>query len=245
MSAQVLIVTSGKGGVGKSSLSAMLGLALASLGKKVLLLEMDSGLRSLDIMLGVSNRAVYDLSDILYGRCRPVQAITRTAHSNLHLILAPLRPDMPYTAEGFAKVCRGLSTVYDYLIAETPAGFGAAFDAAARAADSALLVVTPDRICVRDARVVSDYLDEKGLTRQRLLINRVGRQSMGRLKTVPDLDFVIDQVGEPLLGVIPEDPDAAGCLARGAAPGEGLPAAAACRNVARRLGGEYVELSVQ
>ncbi|MDD2955763.1 MAG: P-loop NTPase [Oscillospiraceae bacterium] len=245
MGAQILTVTSGKGGVGKSSLSALLGASLSALGKRVLLMEMDCGLRSLDIMLGAAEKAVYDISDILYGRCKPVEAIIQTSQPCLHLVPSPLRPDMPYTAEGFARICRGFAAVYDYLIVETPAGFGPAFDAAARAADMALIVVTPDLICVRDARVVSDYLDEKGLSNQRLLINRVGRYTLGRFKTLPDLDYVLDQVGEPLLGVIPEDPQSAGYLAKGAAPEAAFPAALACRNVARRLCGEYVELSVQ
>lgn len=244
MSAQVLVVVSGKGGVGKSSLCAMVGLSLAAMGKKVLLMEMDCGLRSLDILLGASDRTVYDLSDALSGRCSPAQAVTATSCPNLGLVAAPLRPDTPCRADGFAGVCRSLSGSCDYLIVEVPAGFGPAFDAAVPAADMALLVVTPDLVCVRDARVVSDYLDEKGLTCQRLLINRLDRKMPGRRGAVADLDSILDRVGEPLLGVVPEDPDTAGRLMKGLTPQGNAAAAVSCRNIARRLCGEYAELSV-
>lgn len=243
MSAQVLAVVSGKGGVGKSSLCAMTGLSLASMGKKVLLMEMDCGLRSLDILLGASDRVVYDLSDILCARCSPAEAVA-AARPNLGLIAAPLRPDTPYEAGAVAGVCRSFSDSCDYLIIEVPAGFGPAFDAAVPAADMALLVVTPDAVCVRDARVVSDYLDEKGLACQRLVINRVDRKTSGRRGAVTDLDFILDQVGEPLLGVVPEDPGTAGYLMQGAALPKDAAAVVSCRNIARRLCGEYAELSV-
>lgn len=239
------MITSGKGGVGKSSICAGLGYYLAQLGKKVLILEMDSGLRCLDIMLGVSERTVHDINDVLCGRCEPIKAIySSPITDNLSMMPATLRPDSNYSSKLFYKLCKGLSHYYDFILIETPAGFGRTLIDIARVCDLALLIVTPDPISMRDAKILSDYLDAHGLTRQRIVINKV-KTIRGRLEVLPDLDVVIDTVLEPLIGVIPYESEMVRALAQGRMISTRYTAGVAIQNIARRLTGEFVELAVE
>lgn len=245
MKAKIIMITSGKGGVGKSSICAGLGYYLARLGKKVLILEMDSGLRCLDIMLGVSERTVHDINDVLCGRCEPIKAIySSPITDNLSMMPATLRPDSNYSSRLFYKLCKGLSHYYDFILIETPAGFGRTLIDITRVCDLALLIVTPDPISMRDAKILSDYLDAHGLTRQRIVINKV-KTTRGRLEVLPHLDVVIDTVLEPLIGVIPYEPEMVRALAQGRMISTRYTAGVAIQNIARRLTGEFVELAVE
>lgn len=244
--AQIVVVTSGKGGVGKSTVCAQVGQALAGRGKRVLLLEMDSGLRGLDIMLGVENQTVYDLADVLEGRCEPIKAILTSAQGkNLALIPAPYDPTFRPDGGDLVRLTRGLSHYFDFVLVDTPAGLGNSFAVCSRVADRALLVVTPDPVCVRDGGRVADLLFAKGVPQVGLLINKVDPKQNQHSRLIPDLDQVIDSTGVQLLGVIPmeEQIHRAGATGGGVAPH--LLAARAFGNIAARLCGEYVELAVE
>lgn len=242
--AKIIMVTSGKGGVGKSSVCAGLGYHLADLGKKTLVLEMDSGLRCLDIMLQVSETTVFDVSDVLCGRCEPIKAIYKSPLSpNLEMMPATMRPGEDYSSELFNRLCRGLCHYYDYILVEAPAGFGRPIADIAAVANLALLVVTPDPISIRDAKIVSDYLDKHGLTRQRIIINRV-KTVRGKLEVLPNLDVVIDTVLEPLIGVVPYEPEMVRLLSQGKVLPTKHLAGVALQNIARRITGEFVDLAV-
>jgi len=244
--AQIIVVTSGKGGVGKSSTCAMVGAALGRAGKRVLLLEMDSGLRGLDIMLGVEDQTVFDLSDVLMGRCEPIKAIAHsTGCDNLHLISAPYDPSFVPDREDLVRLTRGLSHYYDFLLVDTPAGLGANFDVCARVADRGLLVVTPDPICVRDGARVADLLWERGVTDLRLVINKVGRKPPRGGRIIPDLDDVIDTTRVQLIGVVPYEEQVIRVTSTGSSLSAGLLAGQAYDNIAARLCGNQVGLAME
>ncbi|MFQ9871987.1 MAG: P-loop NTPase [Oscillospiraceae bacterium] len=242
---QVIMITSGKGGVGKSSACVLLGAALGRLGKKVLVLELDSGLRSLDLMMGLQDQVTYDIQDVLLGRCEPIRAIFSCEYcANLFLMPATSVLDAGIAQEDIVRLCRGLSGYFDFVLLDSPAGVGATFEAAARACSQAILVVTPDPVSVRDGAIVSGLLEELDVGRQRLIINRV-RTNLEKLSLVPDLDRVIDTVGVQLLGVVPDSDLLLRAIAGGKAlPEKSLPGRV-YQNIARRILGKYVKLAVQ
>ena len=203
--AEKIFVTSGKGGVGKSTICALLGATLARLDKKTLIIELDFGLRSLDVMLGVSDKTVFDLSDVLMSRCEINKEIVSCEYEpRLKLISAPLDSFLSYNKESLKKLLDKIDGEYDYILIDSPAGAGLSFREAISLVDSALIVVTPDLVCVRDARKVSDILLDFGVTNQRLIINKVKNKFM-KLDILTDLDYVIDAVGVQLISVIPEN----------------------------------------
>jgi len=242
--ANITMVTSGKGGAGKSTSAACLSAALAGLGKKVLLIELDMGLRGLDILLQVQNKVIYDIMDLFAGRCDTEQAVIPVEFiPGLFLLSASVNPETSFSNEDFSRLCQSFSLGYDHILIDTPAGLGKGFLSAAEAADAALLVVTPDPVCVRDAAFVSVMLEKAGMAKQRLLINRVS-SDFAKNKVVPDLDSVIDLVGVQLIGVIPESRHIYGlCLRGGLLPSDSS-AAKAFRATALRLCGQEADLVI-
>lgn len=239
---QILVVASGKGGVGKSTISCFLGCALARRGRKVLLVDCDAGLRSMDLMLGIGDDMVYDLSDVLLSNCEIVKAIYPvTGAENLFLLPAPLSVKFSYVYEDLNRLLKGLSHYYDYVLLDCPAGVGDGFFAAAHCADQMLVVVTPDPVCVRDGQKVHRLLMSEGVASPRLIINKVDGKTMKK-SGIRDLDAVIDQTGIQLLGVIPMDETLACETANGAVPGARNAAVAAFDNIAARLEGESRKL---
>lgn len=205
--AKKIFITSGKGGVGKSAITALLGGALAKLGQKILIIELDFGLRSLDIILGMQDKVVFDLSDVLIGRCNVNKAIIECEYEhNLKLISAPLDCLTTYNKENIKKLFSEIDNLYDYILIDSPAGLGKSFREILELIDSALIVVTPDLVCVRDAAKVSEILSDFGVNNQRLIINKVKNKFI-KLDVLPDLDYVIDMVGVQLISVIPDDID--------------------------------------
>jgi septum site-determining protein MinD len=202
---QVILVTSGKGGSGKSTLTVNCGVALAESDKKVLLIDADIGLRSLDLMLGVSDIVVYDLNDVLSGRCEPVKAIMNTSINNLQLLPAP-QSTVTEDIEGneMKRLCKGLSHYYDYVIIDSPAGIGQSTITAAMGCDRAIVVATADPVCIRDADKIAVMLTKIGITNIRLVLNRIN-PALIRKKFIPYLDAAIDGAALQLIGVIPED----------------------------------------
>lgn len=235
MSAQVIMLASGKGGTGKSTVSVLLGAALAARTNRVLLVELDSGLRSVDIIAGVCGDTVYDLEDVLCGRCIPEKAVVESAlYKDLFVISAPYSGGH-IGAGALHTFVEKLAPAFDFVLIDTAAGMGAPFEAASEVCDQAILVLTPDPVALRDGRIVADALYERGCAQVRLLINRVPRslENTG----VSDLDECIDTVGAQLIGVIPESAQVMHASTASARLEKTSLAARAFAAVARRLCG--------
>lgn len=245
MNAQCIMICSGKGGTGKSTVSVLLGACLARLGRKVLLVELDSGLRSVDIIAGVYGRTVYDIEDVLCGRCDGNKAIVASPlYPGLSVISAPYEGGVVEAAP-LGRLLTAMRPYFDFVLLDTAAGMGAPFTAASAAADKALLVLTPDPIALRDGRIVADRLLAGGRPQSavRLVMNRVTRESFGRQAPVFDLDECIDTVGAQLLAVIPESPALQQAGAVGSVPPAGDAAVIAGQAMAKRLCGQRVPLT--
>lgn len=240
---QLILIASGKGGTGKSTFAVNCGAALARLGRKVLLIDADAGLRALDLMLGASDRVIYDLNDVLAGVCEPVRAILSTREPGLFLLPAPQSVSSEYLdGNEFKRLCRGLSRYYDYLFIDSPAGVGPGAQIAAAACERAMVVSTIDPVCVRDADKVAGMLLGLQVTDIRLVLNRVNSRLI-RTGHVPNLDAAIDGAALQLIGVVPEDEGImiAACEERPLFPNE-KGAARAFANIALRLEGRDIPL---
>ena len=244
MNAQCIMVCSGKGGTGKSTVSVLLGACLARLGRKVLLIELDSGLRSVDIIAGVYGRTVYDIEDVLCGRCEGAKAVVPSPlYPGLSVISAPYEGGAVEAAP-LGRLLVAMRPYFDYVILDTAAGMGAPFTAAA-VADKALLVLTPYAVALRDGKIVADRLlaGTRPQSAVRLVMNRVRRESFGKNASVADLDECIDTVGAQLLAVIPESCTLQLAGANGTIPPAGDPAVIAAQAMAKRLCGQRVPLT--
>ena len=158
MNAQCIMVCSGKGGTGKSTVSVLLGACLARLGRKTLLVELDSGLRSVDIIAGVYGRTVYDIEDVLCGRCEGAKAVVPSPlYHGLSVISAPYEGGAVEAAP-LGRLLTAMRPYFDFILLDTAAGMGAPFTAASTVADKALLVLTPDPVALRDGKIVADRL---------------------------------------------------------------------------------------
>lgn len=239
---QICVVTSGKGGAGKSTVTAGLGYALSRHNGRVLLIDADAGLRSLDLMLGVSGTTMYDLSDVFAGNCEPVRAIySSPVFQNVFVLPAPLRLEEMCSPDEMRALCRGLASYYDQVIIDCPAGLGRGFETAVAAADRALVVSTPDMVCARDAQILGHLLEEKQL-RSHLIINRL-RPNKVMDGVMPDVDEIIDTAGIQLLGIIPEDEEVAVACANARPLPADCNAAICFDNIARRFMGASVPLA--
>lgn len=239
------MLCSGKGGTGKSTISVLLGASLARLGRKVLLVELDSGLRSVDIIAGVYGRTVYDIEDVLCGRCDGNKAIVPSPlYPGLSVISAPYEGGAVEAAP-LGRLLTAMRPYFDFVLLDTAAGMGPPFTAAATVADKALLVLTPDPVALRDGRIVADRLLCGGRPQSdvRLVMNRVTRQSFGKRAPVFDLDECIDTVGVQLLAVIPESRELELAGANGTVPPPGDAAVVAGQALAKRLCGQRIPLT--
>lgn len=246
MNAQCCMICSGKGGTGKSTVSVLLGASLAQLGRKVLLIELDSGLRSVDIIAGVYGRTVYDIEDVLCGRCEGAKAVVPSPlYPGLSVISAPYEGGAVEAAP-LGRLLTAMRPYFDFVLLDTAAGMGAPFTAAATVADTALIVLTPDPVALRDGRIVADWLLRGGRPQSavRLVMNRITRESFGKRAAVFDLDECIDTVGAQLLAVIPESRDLQRAGAQGVVPPPHDPAVIAGQAMARRLCGQRVPLTL-
>ena len=235
MSAQCVMICSGKGGTGKSTVSVLLGAGLARLGRKVLLVELDSGLRSVDIIAGVYGRTVYDIEDVLCGRCEPAKAIVPSPlYAGLSVISAPYEGG-EVAAVPLGRLLQAVRPYFDLILLDTAAGMGAPFTAAATVADRAL----------RDGKIVADRLLAGGRPQSavRLVMNRVTRDSFGKRASVEDLDECIDTVGAQLIAVIPESVALQQAGAAGTVPPAHDAAVVAGQALAKRLCGQRVPLT--
>lgn len=239
--AKITAVVSGKGGVGKSTVSAGLGAALASRGERVLLLDCDAGLRCLDALLGVTEQLVFDASDVINGTCTPQQAVYPCASCpGLSMVAAPLEAELQPAA--VRMLTERYRNSFDWIILDAPAGIEAGFSAAVAPASSAWVVVTPDPVSVRSGGIVRQALAKQGISDCRLLINRFSADRFVRIGSFEDMDELIDRTGVQLLGVIPEDSAIPMMAARGVPILTRGACSQAFRRVASRLCGERIPL---
>ena len=237
-----VVVTSGKGGTGKTSLTGGVSSCLAALGRRVLCIDMDIGLRNLDISLGLTDRALMDFTDVLEGRCSLKRAaVPHPVIKNLYLLTAPLTLPPGISEARMKAFLRKAREQYDYILMDSPAGMGEGFRLAVCGADRGIVVSTTDASALRDAQRVVSQLSRQ-LPSIHLVVNRVQPKLLRRLHTT--IDDAMDAAGLPLLGVVPEDEQVMLSANQGKpiilASRKG--AAVAYLNIARRLMGERVPL---
>jgi septum site-determining protein MinD len=243
MSATVLTVCSGKGGVGKTTTTANLAVALASIGKKVVCIDGDIGLRNLDVVLGLENRIVYDLVDVIEGRCRLRQAMIRDKRlPELYLIpAAQTRDKSAVSPSDMVRLCDDLRQDCDWIIIDSPAGIERGFRNAIAPADSVIVVTNPEVSALRDADRIIGIVEAEEKGPARLVINRLnpGMIKRGDMLNVED---VLELLAIELIGIIPEDEGVVISTNRGQpiAMDTKTRAGTAFHNIARRLEGEKV-----
>ncbi len=241
---QIIAVTAGKGGTGKSTTSANVATGLATLGKKTLLVELDFGLRCLDIMLGIRDKVRHDIGEYLEGNIDILTATTKVDRvDNLYLVCATRNPFIDINPEKIMGVCEEMREHFDYIIIDT-AGVGSSVFSVIKAADLILMVTTPDTVCVRDGQMLSDFLYVKNCINQRLVINKVSPNFKDE-DILYDLDEVMDAVGIPLAGVVPEDINIKICGAKGLALPTNCGGYKAYTAIAKRIDGQDVPLSIR
>jgi len=246
MEEKVITVTSGKGGVGKTTTTANVGAALALLGRKVVVLDGDIGLRNLDIVMGLENRIVYDVVDYVEGRCRLRQALIRDKRaSELYLLpTAQTRDKTAIAPEQMVQVCDELRKEFDYIIVDSPAGIERGFQNAVAPADRVLVVTNPEVSSVRDADRVIGLVESYGKGPVQLIINRLVAARVRRQEMLSTQD-IIDVLSTEIIGIVPEDEAILASSNRGTPVvfNGKSPAAIAYRDIARRLIGENVPLA--
>jgi len=243
MTAKVLTITSGKGGVGKTTATANLAVAMADLGKKVVCIDSDIGLRNLDVILGLENRIVYDLVDVVEERCELRQAMIHDKRmQELYLIpAAQTRDKNSVSPKDMIDVCEKLKPDFDWILIDSPAGIERGFKNAIAAADQVVVITNPDVAAVRDADRIIGLIDSEGKGPAQLVINRLN-PGMVRKGDMLDADDILDLLAIKLIGVIPEDEHVTISTNRGqpVVLDKKSKAGQALRNIARRLLGEEV-----
>ncbi len=242
---EVIVITSGKGGVGKTTTSANLGTGLAMQGKRVALLDADIGLRNLDVVLGLENRIVYDIVDVVEGNCRVKQALIKDKkYDNLCLLPAAQTKDKDAVSpEQMVKLCDSLKDDFDYILIDCPAGIEQGFKNAIAAANRAIVVTTPEVSAVRDADRIIGLLEANGLNNPLLILNRL-RIDMVKRGDMMTLEDVAEILAIQILGVVPDDESIVVSTNKGepAVIDDSSRAGKAYRNITRRIIGEEVPL---
>lgn len=241
---EAIVVTSGKGGVGKTTTSANLGTALALLGKKVCMVDTDIGLRNLDVVMGLENRIIYDLVDVAEGRCRLNQALVKDKRfDELYMLPAAQTKDKDsVTPEQVRSMILELKKEHDYVIIDCPAGIEHGFRNAIAGADRAIVITTPENAAVRDADRVIGLLEQEKIP-SKLIINRI-RQNMMKNGEMLDIDEICQVLAVDLVGIVPDDEKVISAANSGepTVMNPASRAAIAYRNIARRILGDMVPL---
>lgn len=242
---RIIVTTSGKGGVGKTTVTANLGMALARLGRKVALIDADFGLRNLDLLLGLENRIVYTALEVLAGECRLEQALVKDKREP-GLVLLPAaqnRNKEAVSPEQMQQLVSALTDLYDYIVIDCPAGIEMGFKNAIAGAKEALIVTTPEIAAVRDADRVVGLLEAQGIKNIHLIVNRL-RPAMVQVNDMMSVQDVQEILAIRLIGVVPEDERVIVSTNRGEplvlAENPSL-AGKAFDNIARRLEGQKIE----
>lgn len=240
---EVIVITSGKGGVGKTTTTANVGTGLAKLNKKVVLIDTDIGLRNLDVVMGLENRIVYNLVDVVEGNCRIKQALIRDKrYPSLHLLpSAQTRDKSAVTPEQMKKLVEELKEEFDYIILDCPAGIEQGFQNAIAAADRAIVVTTPEVSAIRDADRIIGLLEANELKRSDLIVNRI-RMDMVKRGDMMSIDDVVEILSVNLIGAVPDDENIVISTNQGEPlVGNDSLAGKAYANICRRILGEEVE----
>ncbi|GBF09999.1 septum site-determining protein MinD [Tepidibacillus sp. HK-1] len=243
---EAIVITSGKGGVGKTTTTANIGTALALSGKKVCLVDTDIGLRNLDVVMGLEHRIIYDLVDVIDGSCRLQQALIKDKRFD-HLFLLPAAQTKDKNAiypEQMKEIVNELKKDFDYILIDCPAGIEQGFKNAVAGADHAVVVATPETASVRDAdRVIGLLEAERHISSPKLVINRI-RPHMMKKGDMLDVEEIVSILAIDLLGIVPDDEH----VIKSSNHGEPIAlnpetlAGIAYRNIARRILGETVPL---
>lgn len=241
---EVIVVTSGKGGVGKTTTSANVGTGLAKLDKKVVLIDTDIGLRNLDVVMGLENRIVYNLVDVIEGNCKAKQAMIKDKrYPNLYLLpSAQTRDKTSVTPEQMKALTDELREEFDYIILDCPAGIEQGFMNAIAGADRALVVTTPEVSAIRDADRIIGLLEANEKKRSDLIINRI-RMDMVKKGDMMSIEDVVDILAIDLIGAVPDDENIVIATNNGEPlVGSDSLAGQAYMNICKRIVGENVPL---
>ena len=243
---EVIVITSGKGGVGKTTACANIGSGLALLGSKVVLIDTDIGLRNLDVVMGLENRIIYNLVDVIEGNCRIKQALIKDRRSEgLYLMpSAQTRDKSAVTPEQMKKLTDTLKDGFDFILLDCPAGIEQGFRNAIAGADRAVVVTTPEVSAIRDADRVIGLLDGAGITRKDLLVNRI-RPELVRRGDMMTLEDIHEILAIPMIGAITDTEEIviAGNSGEPVA-GQDCPTGQAFMDVCRRLMGETIPVGM-
>ena len=203
---EVIVITSGKGGVGKTATTANLGAGLSKLDKKVAVIDTDLGLRNLDVVMGLENLIVYNLVDVIEGTCRLKQALIRDKrYENLYLLPSAQTKDKTAISPGqMKKLTSELREEFDYILLDCPAGIEQGFMNAIAGADRAIIVTTPEVSAIRDADRIIGLLESNQLKKKELIINRI-RMDMVKRGDMMTVDDVTEILSIPLIGALPDD----------------------------------------
>ena len=203
---EVIVITSGKGGVGKTTTTANIGVGLAQLGKKVVVIDTDLGLRNLDVVMGLENRIVYNLVDVIEGNCRMKQALIHDKrHENLYLLpSAQTKDKSAVSPEQMKKLTEELTEEFDYVLLDCPAGIEQGFQNAISGANRAIIVTTPEVSAIRDADRIIGLLEKNNIKNVALLINRI-RMDMVKRGDMMSVEDVTEILAIDLIGVVPDD----------------------------------------
>ncbi|SFG76553.1 septum site-determining protein MinD [Desulfotomaculum arcticum] len=242
---EVIVVTSGKGGVGKTTTTANLGAGLASANNRVCLIDADIGLRNLDVVMGLENRIVYDLVDVTSGNCTYKKALIKDKRfENLYLLPAAQTKDKTAVSpDQMRTLCNEMRNEYDYIIVDCPAGIEQGFRNAIAGANQAVVVTTPEVSAVRDADRIIGLLEKEDLREPKLIINRM-RYQMVKHGDMMSIDDIIEILAVDLLGVVPEDELVVVSTNRGemVVLNNNSKSGQAYRNIVRRIKGENVPM---
>ncbi len=242
---EVIVITSGKGGVGKTTTSANIGTGLASNGAKVVMIDADIGLRNLDVVLGLENRIVYDIVDVVDKNCRLKQALIKDKKlENLFLLPAAQTKDKDaISPQQMQELCNELKAEFDYIIIDCPAGIEQGFKNAIAGADRAIVVTNPEVSSVRDADRIIGLLEANELNNPKLVLNRI-RPDMVKRGDMMAIEDVTDILSIDVIGVVPDDESIVVSTNRGepAVLDNNSKAGEAFRNITRRIMGEEVPI---
>ena len=241
---EVMVITSGKGGVGKTTTTANIGIGLSGLGKKVLVIDTDLGLRNLDVVMGLENRIVYNIVDVIEGSCRLTQALIKDKRfPELYLLpSAQTKDKTSISPEQMKKLIEDIRDDFDFILLDCPAGIEQGFQNAIAGADRSIVVTTPEVSAIRDADRILGLLEASGIRKNELLINRL-RIDMVKRGDMMSVDDVTEILAVDLLGVIPDDEQVVVATNQGepVVGEEGL-AGRSYMNICRRLLGEDVPM---
>ncbi|MBP3701943.1 MAG: septum site-determining protein MinD [Lachnospiraceae bacterium] len=241
---EVIVITSGKGGVGKTTTSANVGTGLAKLGYSVVLIDTDIGLRNLDVVMGLENRIVYNLVDVVEGNCRIKQALIKDKRYDKLFLLpsAQTRDKTSVTPEQMKKLTDELREEFDFILLDCPAGIEQGFKNAIAGADRALVVTTPEVAAIRDADRIIGLLEANEVKRTDLIVNRL-RMDMVKRGDMMSTDDVVDILAINLIGVVPDDEHIVVATNQGEPlVGDDSLAGKAYMNICRRVLGEDVPM---